>query len=99
MSIPKCRRQTSCGFSDDLEVVNDPGLKEFVTFEGVFSAGGVFFDSFNRFLDVQESLKVASQSGTASARTRARIRGRKPASVTTSTFRPRRFWRSMRRPP
>lgn len=59
----------------------------------------MFIDPFNRLENVTQAFAIVSHMGTASCKTRFRIRARKPFTDTTSTFRPSRCCKSIRSPP
>jgi hypothetical protein len=78
-----------CSFSNNLKVVNNPGLNQFILFKFNTACGDVAFNPFNSFQHIQNSFSPISHNSTASRRTRSRMRGLIPRSLTTSTFRPR----------
>ncbi len=88
------RREAFDRLSDNLEVVDYPDLDELVFEKRVPAAARAGFDPVDRFQDVARPLRVGSQSGTASASTRALCRSRSDAAVPTSTRLPRSFSRS-----
>ena len=88
MLVPKCLRQTARRFAYDLEVMRQSGLNQFVRHEGVPALGGMTSDALDGLEDVVQALTVVPQFGTASPRTRVRIRGDSPFSLTTSTLQP-----------
>ena len=94
----KVWRDCSCCFANNLEVMEDPGLNQFVAVKGSAPPCGILFDSFDGFLNVEQPLAVISHSGTASRSTRSRMRGRSPCSVTTSTAQPSSSCNSMSEP-
>lgn len=81
---------------DDLQVRREVVMHQF---KSGAPAAGVAFDPLNRLEHVLQPLAIISHSGTASPTTRARIRGRRPVSVTTSTLQPRRPSKSLNSPP
>src|ERR1019366_2453927 len=83
-------RQASDRFANDLEVMKDPGLNQFVAIECRSATARILLDAFDRLQDVFEALPVPPQSGMASFRTRSRIRERSPRAMAMSTLRPRR---------
>ena len=84
--------------SDNLNVVDGPGLEQFIAYKCCASSGRVMFDPFDGFQDVQETLAVTPHNETVSRRIASRTRGRRPRSVTTSTRRPSRRSRSTMSP-
>lgn len=70
---------------DDLQMMNDPVLEQLVPVKSVFTFGRVPLDLFDGFRNVDHAVLVTSRSGTALFKTRSRIRGRRPLSLTTST--------------
>src|ERR1019366_4250882 len=83
-------RQASDRFANDLEVMKDPGLNQFVAIECRSATARILLDAFDRLQDVFEALPVPPQSGMASFRPRSRIRERSPRAMAMSTLRPRR---------
>lgn len=95
MSLPELLRQAVCSFADDLQVMNDPYLKQLVGLKSsLVTCGSIPFDLLGSLQDVEQPLAVASHNGIASRSTRSRMRGRNPFSVTTSTSTPRNACRS-----
>jgi hypothetical protein len=52
MGIPEWSGDQPAGFSDNLNVVHDPGLDEFVVVEGLTPACRVFLDTLDRLFDI-----------------------------------------------
>src|ERR1035437_645807 len=99
MQLPELHRQPTGGLAEDEEIVNDPGLHQFVLLERSTPPRGVLLDMLNGFQNVLKTGAIVPHSTTASARTLSRTRARSPLSVTTSTGAPRASWRSISRPP
>ena len=83
-------RESSDRFANDLEVMKDPGLDQFIAIECRSATARILLDALDRLQDVFEALPVPPQSGMASFRTRSRIRERSPRAMAMSTLRPRR---------
>src|SRR2546425_11748347 len=73
--------------ADDCEMSHEPPLQELVALESPSSADRIALDTTDGIQDIPKPLPGISHSGTASWRTRDRIRAFRPRSVTTSTFR------------
>jgi len=52
MKIPEALRDSTCSFTDDLKVVDNPGLYQLVLIEQVSALIGILPDLFNSFLDI-----------------------------------------------
>lgn len=72
-------RKFACRFTDDLDVMNDPGVDEFVFFERATTSLGIPFDLSDGIEDVTEALTVIPHSGMVSLKICLRTRGRSPA--------------------
>jgi len=74
--------------SDELNVVQDPGLNQFFLFKRLSAPSGVTLDIRDGIQNVLQSLLRVPHSGMPSRRTRSRIRGLMPRLLTTSTLTP-----------
>jgi hypothetical protein len=52
MPLPEIHRQPAGGLAEDEEVVDDPGLHQFVPLECCTPAGGILVDTLNGFQNV-----------------------------------------------
>ena len=73
------------GLSDDLQMMNEPGLDQFIVLKGTPAFCRVPFDELNRFQHVHQARAAVSHRGMASWSTLSRTRGLRPRSLTTST--------------
>jgi hypothetical protein len=74
-------------FADDLNVMNHPGVDQFVFLEDVLASLCIPFDTFNRVDYVLKALAIIPHKAIASFNTCFRIGGRSPRSEATSTGR------------
>ncbi len=88
MRSMKVSTKLGCCLSDDLKVVHHPNLDQLLPFKGVASMRGISVNASNGFEDVAPPLLRVPHIGTASRRTRSRMRALMPRSLTTSTLHP-----------
>src|SRR5215475_4461683 len=88
MRIVKISAELCRSLANDLEVMSNPDLDQFVLVEGIPASGRVTLDTVDRIEDVSEALLRVSHRGMASRSTRSRIRGLIPRSLRTSTLHP-----------
>ena len=74
--------------SDELNVVQDPGLNQFFLFKRFSAPGGVALDLGDGVQHVFQAFLGFPHSRTASCNTRSRIQGLMPRLLTTSTLTP-----------
>lgn len=87
------------GLADNLKMAQEPGLEELISLEGGLIAISVSLDGGDGVQHVTQVPGGISHTGTASRRTRFRMRDFNPRTVTTSTRQPRRDSSSYWRPP
>jgi len=86
MQAPKLFGEAAARLANNLEVMQNPYTDQFLFVERLPAAARVFFNLLDGIPDVFEAKAVVPHSGTASRRTVARTRLRKPREDTTSTF-------------
>jgi hypothetical protein len=73
MASPEFRLQRTTGFANNLQVVDDPGLNQFIPLKSLSSAHRLSLDSRDRLEDVAQPDSVVSHKGTASLSMASRI--------------------------
>jgi len=83
----KVAPQLRCRLTQNLKMVYDPNLDQFVRNEAGVSPGRVLLNAINGIDHVVQTFSRIPHSLTASRKTRSRMRGLMPRSLTTSTLR------------
>src|SRR5579859_7600688 len=96
MAISEILRDSTCCLTKNLKIVDNRVLCLFLPIKLTPSALCVFDDFDDCFLNVLYPVECICHRGTASFKTRCRMRLLRPFSVTMSTLCPSRSWRSIR---
>ena len=87
MGLAKGGRELTCCFADDLDVVNHPGVDEFIILECTPPSLRISFNPLSGIEDIPQASTIFPHKAIASLRTSFRTGGRSPRSEATSTGR------------
>ena len=87
VGLAKCRAELTGCFADNLDMVNHPGMNEFVFLEDGPTSLRIPFDPLDGIKDILQASAIIPHKAIASLRTSFRIGWRSPRSEATSTGR------------